>query len=96
MSIEAIERAALMERTEHQSALRQAVGREAERSARDAEQRQLEAETAYQALQECGDRLQKVYDHSNRSLKDRLHTAILQIRNSQGELTQVHSNLQPR
>jgi hypothetical protein len=53
----------------------------------------VEAQQAYQELHKCDVRLQAVYDATNRSVKDKLYTVLLQIRNAMYELTQVHPSL---
>jgi len=89
MSIEALERAAHAERADWTAEMRQRAQVATDASAKVDAQRQAEAEAAYIALDECGKRLQALNAVSDRSIKDRLCTPILQIENSKEELRQV-------
>lgn len=55
-----------------------------------------EAQAAYEELHKCDVRLQAVYDATNRSVKDKLYTVLLQVQNAMYELTQVHPSLEKK
>lgn len=89
MSIEQLERQVAAERSNWTAEMRQRAKAEADVGVKRDQQRQAEAEAAYIALDECGKRLQALNAVSDRSIKDRLCTPILQIENSKEELRQV-------
>jgi hypothetical protein len=90
MSIEAIVREAEAERAQVAQAYQQKEIDQNKKRDQEHAQNILEANAAFVALDECGVRLQALYDHSSRSIKDKLWTVIQQIINSKEELRQVY------
>jgi hypothetical protein len=89
MSIEALERAAAADREHWTAGMKKQSAQAAAVVATEDAQRVAEANAAFIAMDECGTRLQALYDTSHRSIKDRLHTVLQQITNSKEELKQV-------
>ena len=94
--IEVLEREAAAERAgQNTEALKAKVIKE-EAMKLDTERRFAEAQIILVGLNECGIKLQAIYDKVDRSGRDRLYTVLQQVWNSQEELRQVYPNLAKR
>jgi len=88
--IEGIVREAEAERASIAKSRQESENRQAGIRDQESVKNKLEADAAFIALDECEQRLQSLYNVSNRAIKDKLWTVIQQTINSKEELKQIY------